>query len=139
MCPMLKDAAERSRVMKAIRTELEDRPEILIAYVHGSFARGEPYRDIDVAVWLDPTRLPSPGAIRYALDLAVALQIALTQPIDVQVLNEAPLSLRYHVLKGQPLLVRDGELLHELRARTWDDYFDFLPFARRYLREVLSA
>jgi hypothetical protein len=24
-----------------------------------------------------------------------------------------------------------------MRARTWDEYFDFLPFARQYLREAL--
>jgi len=25
-----------------------------------------------------------------------------------------------------------------MRARTWDEYFDFLPFARQFLREALS-
>jgi len=34
-------------------------------------------------------------------------------------------------------VVRDPERFHEVRARTWDDYFDFLPFTRRYLRETL--
>jgi len=26
-----------------------------------------------------------------------------------------------------------------MRARIWDEYFDFLPFARQYLREALGA
>ena len=30
---------------------LEARPEIQFAYLHGSFQTGDPYRDIDVAVW----------------------------------------------------------------------------------------
>jgi hypothetical protein len=34
--------------------------------------------------------------------------------------------------------VRDEAFLADLRARTWDDYLDFQPFARRYLREALS-
>ncbi len=36
-----------------------------------------------------------------------------------------------------PLVVRDAEFTDEVRARTWDEYFDFLPFARQYLREAL--
>ncbi len=136
---VLESPAERSAAGEAIRRFLEQRPEILFAYLHGSFATGGPYRDIDVAVWLDPTRTPVRGFRDYALGLAVVLQNALGHPVDVQVLNDAPLAVRYHALKGQPLLVRDWEFLDELRARTWDDYFDFLPFAHRYLSEVLSA
>ena len=40
---------------------------------------------------------------------------------------------------GRPLVVRDRDEFDDLRARTWDEYFDFLPFARQYLREVLGA
>ena len=75
---------------------------------------------------------------RYALDLSVALHLKLRRPVDVRALNDASLAFRYHALEGEPLLVRDGEFLDEMRARTWDEYFDFLPFARRYLREALS-
>jgi hypothetical protein len=68
----------------------------------------------------------------------VHLQLGLGLPIDVRVLNDAPLAFRYHALQGTPLVARDGEFLDELRARTWDDYLDFQPFARRYLREALN-
>lgn len=130
---------ERESILEAIRTHLEGRPEIRCAYVHGSFLTGGPYRDIDVAVWVDPAHREGRSWPQYALDLSVALQLALDTPVDVQVLNDAPLAFRYHALAGQPLVVRDWEWLDELRARTWDEYFDFLPFARQYLRDVLSA
>jgi hypothetical protein len=61
----------------------------------------------------------------------------LRQPIDVRVLNDASLAFRYHALKGKPLVVRDAEFTDEVRARTWDEYFDFLPFSRQHLREAL--
>jgi hypothetical protein len=38
----------------------------------------------------------------------------------------------------EPLVVRDEEFFFGLTERTWDDYFDFQPFARQYLREVLG-
>jgi predicted nucleotidyltransferase len=91
-----------------------------------------------VAVWLDPTRLSRDERFRYALDLSVHLRVQLGCPVDVRVLNDAPLAFRYHALQGRPLVTRDEAWLDELRARTWDDYLDFQPFARRYLREALS-
>lgn len=130
---------ERKTTVESIRRHLENLPEILCAYLHGSFLTEEPYRDIDVAVWIDPAQQDPEAMTRYALDLSTELSLALGESVDVQVLNRAPLAFRHHALKGQPLVVRDWEWLDELRARTWDDYADFLPFARQHLRELLGA
>lgn len=129
---------DREQIVGRLRHELEARPEIVLALLHGSFPQGGPYRDVDVAVWLDPGALSRDERFRYALDLSVRLHVELGSPIDVRVLNDAPLAFRYHALQGQPLVVRDERFLDELRERTWDDYLDFLPFARQYLREALS-
>jgi len=133
-----RDDSNRASLIAALQHELEVRPEIALASLHGSFLTGGAYRDVDVAVWLDPSRVARDDWGRYALDLSVALHLGLGQAVDVRVLNDASLAFRYHALKGRPLVVRDREFFDELRARTWDDYFDFVPFARRYLREALS-
>ncbi len=133
------DVAKRERFEGTLRLELERRPEIVFAYVHGSFLASGPYRDIDVAAWLDPSLLARGDWERYALDLSVALHLELKFPVDVRALNGASLAFRYHALRGRPLVVRDQEFLDEMRARIWDEYFDFLPFARQYLREALGA
>ena len=135
---MARSEADRQLIVARLNRELEARSEIVVALLHGSFTRGEAYRDIDVAVWLDPGRLSTDERFRYALDLSVHLHVQLGRPIDVRVLNDAPLAFRYHALQGRPLVVRDEEFLDELRARTWDDYLDFQPFARQYLREALG-
>jgi len=134
---MATDSRERESLVAALQRGLEDRPEIVFAYLHGSFLAGTAYRDIDVAIWLDTSRVARQDWNPYALDLSVALHLSLRQPVDVRALNSAPLAFRYHALTGEPLVVRDQEFLDEMRARTWDDYFDFLPFARQYLREAL--
>jgi predicted nucleotidyltransferase len=134
---MAGSGVNRQRVTAVLRAAFEARPEIMFACLHGSFAAGGPFRDIDVGLWIDPTRISSEEWTRYALDLSVALQRALQAPVDVRVLNRASLAFRYHALGGALLLARDPELLAEIRARTWDDYFDFAPFARQYLREAL--
>lgn len=129
---------DRDALIERLRSDLEGCPEILLAMLHGSFPRGGAFRDIDVAIWLGPA-LRSPGErLRYALDLSVRLHLRLGRPIDVRVLNDAPLAFRYHALQGRPLVTREETFLDELRARTWDDYLDFQPFARQYLREALG-
>ena len=135
---MARSERDREQIAGALRRELEARPEVVLALLHGSFLKGGAYRDIDVAVWLNPGRLSLDDRFRYALDLSVHLQLQLGSPIDVRVLNDASLAFRYHALQGPSLVTRDDEFLDELRARTWDDYLDFQPFAREYLREVLS-
>ncbi len=133
-------ATDRGALIAKLRRALEARPEITFAVLHGSFqTRAHQARDVDVAVWTDSDCRPETGWQRYALDLAAALTVALGTSIDVQVLNDAPVAFRYHALRGEPLLVRDRDFFDDIRARTWDEYFDFLPFARQYLRETLRA
>lgn len=136
--PPSSDKPDRAALTVALTRALAARSEIVFAYLHGSSLSGGPYRDVDVAVWLDPERVPRDARGRYSLDLSAALHLRLGHPVDVRALNDAPLAFRYHALDGAPVLVRDREFLDEFRARTWDDYFDFLPLARQYLREVLS-
>jgi predicted nucleotidyltransferase len=135
---MIRSERDREPIVGRLQHELEARPEIVLALLHGSFPQGGPYRDVDVAVWLDPGPFSRGERFRYALDLSVHLHLQLGCPIDVRVLNDAPLAFRYHALQGRALVVRDETFLDELRARTWDDYLDFQPFARQYLREALS-
>jgi uncharacterized protein len=130
---------DREGLAETLRRHLHGRPEIVFAVLHGSFGTGGPYRDVDVAVWVAPSARPNTGWHRYAVDLAAELTVAFDVTVDVQVLNEAPLGFRYHALSGQLLLATDEEFFHNLRERTWDDYFDFLPFARENLRGMLRG
>jgi len=43
---------DREQLRSRLAGDLDARPEILLALLHGSFARGEAFRDIDVVVWL---------------------------------------------------------------------------------------
>lgn len=130
---------ERYPIVAVLRDRLQSRQEIVFACLHGSFLEGRSYRDIDIAVLVDSLRVGPAGWRRYEASLAVELQTHLRQPVDVRILNDASLAFRYHATAGLPLVVRDPEGLADFRARTWDDYFDFQPFARRYLQEVLGG
>ena len=68
---------DREHVRSCLARDLDARPEILLALLHGSFARGEAFRDVDIAVWLDPARLSMDERFRFALDLSVELRLTL--------------------------------------------------------------
>lgn len=118
---------DKTQVVKKLESILSSIEGIVFAYLHGSFIERDLFRDIDVAVWIaDPEK-----AFEYAVDLSTRLEIRLGLPLDLQVLNEAPLPFKYHVLtRGRLLLSRD----EKLRARIVDEvvrkYLDFMEFLR---------
>ena len=129
---------QRDRLIGRLQALFRGRPEILVGILHGSFHSCGPFRDVDVALYIDPGRIESTTFREYETDLGVRLSGEIGLPIDIRVLNDAPVAFRYHALKGTVLLVREADFLDELRARTWDEYCDFAPFARRYLREAIG-
>jgi predicted nucleotidyltransferase len=73
-------------------------------------------------VWLKDAS----DASRYVLDLSVGLEAEVRLPVDVQVLNEAPLSFKYRVVtEGRLLLSRDERLRKELVNTITREYLDF--------------
>jgi predicted nucleotidyltransferase len=131
-------AVQRDRLIEQVIRLLEGRSEIVLAVLHGSFLTDRLFRDIDLALYLDPAEIRREVLRDYELEQGVRWSAELGMPIDVRALNDAPVAFRYHALKGVVLLARDGEFVDEFRARTWDEYCDFAPFAKRYLREAIG-
>lgn len=120
-----------------LREKLEARAEIVFAYLHGSFAEGIPFRDVDVAVYLDPAFAIATDIFDYEMSLSVELTRTLRLPVDVHVLNGAPLGFQHSVLQGEVLLVRDEDKLTDFIERVALEYMDFAYLGHRYLLEVL--
>jgi hypothetical protein len=59
--------------------------------------------------------------------------------VDVRILNVAPVSFLYHVLRGQLLFCRDDEILAEVTERTISRYLDIAPLVRRGAQEAFAA
>ena len=130
---------ERKAIEKRLRLALEKHAEISFAYLHGSFVTGEGFRDIDVAVYLRDS--PPESALRYELSLEASLMNDDNgYPVDVRILNSAPLSFRYQVIKGGLLLFeKDDDERADFQEATLSAYFDFEPFRTLYLKETLGS
>jgi uncharacterized protein len=91
----------------------ERQPDVVVAYLFGSQARGDPGQlsDVDLAVWLDDH--PEPGR-RLSRQLGLTAEVASllgTDEVELAVLNGAPPLLAQRV-------IRDGELLAERSTMT---------------------
>ncbi|MGB9723294.1 MAG: type VII toxin-antitoxin system MntA family adenylyltransferase antitoxin [Chloroflexia bacterium] len=108
---------------------LDDTP-VLVAYLFGSRARGEPHprSDIDIAVLLQEG-LPSLEKQRWRLALIARLSRVLrTDDVDVVVLNEASPMLRYEAIRPRRVLFcRDEEARVAFEFRTMQEWFDWQP------------
>ena len=120
----------RPEVLSALRAALERRPEVLEAYVFGSFARAEeqPHSDIDAALYVDPNAIEQSG---LGLDAAIAADLmrALgTNRVDVVLLNAAPPLLYHRVLRdGLRLFARDLRATTVREGRALSRFCDYVP------------
>ncbi len=101
--------------------------DVMLAFLHGSFAQGVLFHDIDLALLINnDTR---ERIYHYTVHLTAELDARLGLPVDIQVLNSAPLPFRYNVFtNGQLILCRDYRLYHELFDITTRLYLDFKIF-----------
>ena len=113
---------QRDEIQKGIADVLKDGGDIMFAYLHGSFLEGA-FQDIDVAVYL-PRTTGKRDALKYELRLERELKENTGFPVDVRILNYAPLSFRFNVIKNGVLLFSKNE---ETRC-DFENLIDFYPF-----------
>jgi predicted nucleotidyltransferase len=127
-------------VQEALAEQLSGESDVVAAYLFGSLATGGASSDSDVDVAVLLRTPPSPARHLELIDLVQ--QTVGPRRADLVILNQAPLTLAYQVL-------RDGQVLtgaaHPDRLEHWvhtvDRYLDMAPLRRtmtRGLRHRLS-
>jgi hypothetical protein len=129
------DVVERARVVATLASALADESPVVFAVLYGSFATADAFHDVDVGIHLGTEQ---PGHL-FGSHLAQRLSEQVGYPVDVRVLNGAPVSFLFHALRGQVLLSRDDDLLGDVMERTMQRYFDVAPLLRHSAREAFAA
>jgi predicted nucleotidyltransferase len=128
---------EKKGLEQEARELLRKHGEILFAYLFGSFTGTLSIHDLDIGVYTaDADRKTSTG---YALDLAEELSQGLKLPVDVRVLNFAPLPFCYHVVRGELLYEKDEAARSLFVESTVQRYLDIEPLLRKGLKEAFAA
>jgi predicted nucleotidyltransferase len=127
----------RADLMGQMREELLSEQEVVFAYLYGSFVEEDAFHDVDVGIYLKSVK---PGkATTMALALAQRLSERVRLPVDVRILNLAPVSFLYHVLRGRMILSRDSAHLAEVIEHTARRYLDLAPLLRQGAKEAFAA
>jgi uncharacterized protein len=132
------DNASKNQLINAIAARLPELcQDLLAAYVFGSFVTEDSFSDIDLGILL--AEKPA-NPLNMELDLECEIEKIASCPVDVRVLNGAPISFSQNV-------IRSGEVIVDIKPNRRADfeglvlkkYFDFAPFRARYLAEVTNA
>ena len=114
---------------------------VVLAYLFGSQARGKAglLSDVDVAALL-ADRPDDDHCFDMRLEIIGGLMgILHFNDVDVAILNQTPLALRYRVLRdGVLLFCRDRQALIEFNARTVSEYLDFKSVIQQHERAILE-
>lgn len=128
---------ERDIIIQNISNALRDRSNIIFAYVFGSFSARESFQDIDVGIFIS---VNAESALKIELDLERELEDLIHMPVDVRILNRAPISFVYQVIKGGIIIVdKNMDMRADFEGLTLKKYFDFQHLRNEYLREVTDA
>jgi hypothetical protein len=123
------DAQRREELFSVLREELLRRPEIVFAYLHGSFVKEKDFRDIDLGIYLRPAR-----NLYYELDLSHELSRRTGMEVEVKAIQDAPLPFQMAVVRdGHLLLSRDDELRTDFIVGVSRRYPEYAHFRNLYL------
>jgi len=131
-------AEERKHLIERITTFLQAKEYILFAYIFGSFTSGKSFNDIDVGIYVSLEKPVS--QLNLELEIERKLGDVLHIPVDVRIINRAPIPFTYNVLRsGVVILDNDKSLRTDFEGLIIKKYFDYQHLRDEYLREIKSA
>ncbi len=119
---------------------LEKQDAIVLSYLFGSVAqqRAGKLSDVDLAVYLDES-LNKYERFDLELGLLSDLEdIILTDRVDLVVMNDAPISLNFEIIKANhPLFIRDNDFKVDFEHYIMSRYLDRQYYNLRWANELL--
>ncbi len=105
---------------------------IKLAYLFGSFSKGKvtKFSDVDIAVLFVPEA--DKDLDRLRVDLMNTLGM---EAIDLIDLENAPLKLKYHIIKDGKILIGEKNST-KFEVKTMLKYFDFKPVEEKYFEKM---
>lgn len=123
------DEQERSNIIKTIKSSLLNRNDVIFAYLYGSFAEGSMFRDIDLAIFIEKPEREIESESNFSYELTQLTGY----PVDVRIINRAPVAFQMSVLRVGILLFnsandRRTDFIEDV-SRRYMDYSHFRNIA----------
>ena len=131
-------ANEKEVLAEKISDILKAKEYILFAYIFGSFVSEDGFKDIDIGVFISGAE--SKSSLKLELKLEGEIEDAVHMPVDIRILNNAPSSFTYNILKcGTVIVDKNKSLRSDFEGLVYKKYFDFQHLRNEYLREIINA
>ena len=129
---------EKKTHIRAVSSLLKKRKPIIFAYIFGSFAEDKKFSDIDIGIFISGEK--SVDTLDFEIELEEKIQSFTNLPVDVRIINRAPLSFVYNVIKVG-ILVKDenSSFRADFEGMIFKKYLDFAFYRKQYLKEVVNA
>ncbi|MEP9411699.1 MAG: nucleotidyltransferase domain-containing protein [Candidatus Brocadia sp.] len=119
------DEETKIRILGIIKECICSINGIVFAYLHGSFAEGADFRDIDIALFVEESV--------NKLEIETTLSYELTEktgcPVEVRVVNDAPVAFQMAVLRrGVLLLSRSEDIRTNFIEKISRKYCEYVHF-----------
>jgi len=122
-------------LLERLRQHAAFLPEVKLAVLFGSTARGEARKgsDVDLGIILDPDTREARSKTLLELDRAAG------RGVNAVFLNEAPPLLRFEIARDGAL-IKEGEsgLWTDFKAKAMVDWWDWAPTARKINRIIIQ-
>ena len=129
---------ERQDIIEKITSIIRTKQEIAFAFLYGSFLEEPFFRDIDIGIFVKGVE--KSGYWDYECMISQQIEDTLNQPIavEVKVINSAPISFCFQVVKGETIFVRDEDFLSNFMVSIARLYLDMSVVRHTYLMEAMT-
>jgi hypothetical protein len=129
---------QKNDIVAQISAFLARQSEIVFAFLYGSFLTETFFRDIDIGIYVNQMSPAEFSTYENRLAYLLAKESNFSWPMEVKIINIAPVSFDFQVMRGKLLFTQDDDLLSDLMVATARKYLDMAPLRRHYIREAMA-
>jgi predicted nucleotidyltransferase len=129
---------ERERLVERITGVLINKHGIVFSYIYGSFLDSKPFRDIDIAIFIDEKEVRN--SFLFESDIAERLKQELNVdfPMDVRIINQSPITFKYNMIRGRLIVNHNEGIRTDFFVHTVSRYLDLKPILHHHQREAFA-
>jgi len=130
----------KSQIYSKVEHILSEKNMVLFAFVYGSFndiSDNLPFHDIDIGIYT--TGMDSKTAVYYSLELSHELSKSTGFPVEVRVINSAPIPFLFHVIQGKLIVNKDDDAVTGFMEYVMRRYLDMKPLLQTAAKEAFAS
>ena len=125
----------KKEITEKIKYFLQNRKEIIFAYIFGSFVENESFNDIDLAIYINKAYDLSKNLF-YEVELSNQLEKLIKKSTDIIVLNHSNDIILNRATKGLLVKNSNDNLRVNFITTGWKKYWDFKNKLQEHIKEM---